>query len=132
MRHRGGLAPRERSARSRLAQILHQEPVLRGSLVRMARVCGKAGCRCTRGEKHVSLYLAIRGPDGRKMIYVPPVWERTVRRWVASWREADGLIDAVSRECLRRFLAGKNAPPEGGGERTRSTKSGAGKERGKR
>jgi len=115
MKHRGGLPARERGARSRLAQLLHQEPVLRGSLVRMARVCGKAGCRCTRGEKHVSLYLAIRGPDGRKMICVPHAWERTVRRWVAAWREADGLIDVVSRECLRHFLAGKSAPPVDGG-----------------
>jgi len=128
MRHRGGLGARERSARSRLAQILHEEPVLRGSLVRMARVCGKAGCRCTRGEKHVSLYLAIRGPDGRKMIYVPPAWERTVRRWVAYWREADGLIDAVSRECLRRFLAGKSSPPpESGAEGRRREQGGRGR-----
>lgn len=117
MRHRGGLTPRERSARSRLAQLLHREPLLRGSLVTMSRVCGKAGCRCTRGKKHVSLYLAIRGAEGRKMIYVPPHWEQTVRCWVESWREADGLIDAVSRECLRRFLAGKSAPPSGGGVR---------------
>lgn len=114
MHHRGGLAARERSARSRLAQILHQEPLLRGSLVTMSRVCGKPGCRCTRGDKHVSLYLAIRGPDGRKMIYVPPAWEGTVRHWVASWREADGLIDVVSMECLRLFLRLKHVPPQGG------------------
>ena len=107
MRHRGGLALRERSARSRLAQLLHQEPLLRGSLVTMSRVCGKAGCCCTRGKKHVSMYLAIRGAEGRKMIYVPRRWEETVCRWVESWREADGLIDAVSRECLLRFLAGR-------------------------
>jgi len=113
MHHRGGLAPHERSARSRLAQLLHQEPLLRGSLVTMSRVCGKAGCRCTRGKKHVSLYLAIRGAEGRKMIYVPPDWERVVRHWVESWREADGLIDAVSRECLLRFLAGRGVDSRG-------------------
>lgn len=107
MHHRGGLSARERSARSLLAQLLHQEPLLRGSVVTMSRVCGKAGCRCTRGEKHVSLYVAIRGAEGRRMIYVPPSWEPAVRRWVEAWRKADGLIDAVSRECLLRFLAGK-------------------------
>jgi len=119
MRHRGGLSPRERSARSRLAQLLHQEPLLRGSVVTMSRVCGKAECRCTRGEKHVSLYLAIRGAEGRKMIYVPPAWEQTVCRWVDAWRKADGLIDAVSRECLLRFLASRAVRPAGkkGGKR---------------
>lgn len=120
MRHRGGLSVRERSARSHLAQMVHQEPLLRGSLVRMARVCGKPGCRCTRGKKHVSLYLAIRSSGVRKMIYVPSEWEETVRCWVEAWREADGLLDAVSGECLRRFLLGKSAPP---------ARRGAGKER---
>ena len=122
MRHRGGLGTRERAARSRLAQILHQEPLLRGSLVSMARVCGKAGCRCTRGVKHVSLYLAVRGPEGRRMVCVPRAWEKTVRRWVECWKEADGLIDAVSRECLRRFLAGRGAPPLDSGVRKEGRK----------
>jgi hypothetical protein len=30
----------------------------------MTRPCGKSGCHCTKGEKHTSLYLAIR-PYGR-------------------------------------------------------------------
>jgi hypothetical protein len=34
--------------------------VPRGSLVSMTRPCGKSGCHCTKGEKHTSLYLAIR------------------------------------------------------------------------
>ena len=82
---------------------------MRGSVVTMSRVCGKAGCRCTRGEKLVSLCLAVRGPTGRRMVYVPRVWEETVRRWVGAWREADDLIDVVSRECVGRFLAAKDA-----------------------
>ena len=60
MRHRGYLPAKERQARSRLAKLLHEKPLLIGSLVSMPRVCGKPGCKCTRGELHPGLYLALR------------------------------------------------------------------------
>ena len=50
MRHRGQFSRSERVARSRLAKLLHNEPFLCGSLVSMRRVCGKQGCKCTRGR----------------------------------------------------------------------------------
>jgi hypothetical protein len=43
-----------------LAQLLHEREVIAGSVVSMARRCGKRGCRCAQGEKHVSLYLSIK------------------------------------------------------------------------
>jgi hypothetical protein len=107
MRHRSHLPAGERRARARLAQIVHEEPLLRGSLVRMARRCGNPRCKCARGEKHVSLYLAIRAGERRRLIFVPRAWEEPVRRWVATWQEAGGLIDRVSAACLERLLAGK-------------------------
>jgi len=60
MRHRGQFTQSERFARSRLAKLLHEQPFLCGSLVTMHRLCGKEGCKCTRGELHPGLYLAIR------------------------------------------------------------------------
>jgi len=110
MRHRSFLSAKERAARSRLAQLLHSSPLLRGSLVRMARTCGKPGCKCLRGEKHVSLYLAIRQGSRRTLVYVPPPWEALIRGCVKTWKEADGLIDEVSRAQLERFLKAKRVP----------------------
>ena len=60
MRPRSHLPDPERRARSRLTQILHEQPFLCGSLVTMQRTCGKPGCKCTRGELHPGLYLALR------------------------------------------------------------------------
>jgi hypothetical protein len=41
------------------------------------------------------------------MIYIPRPLEDTVRRWVETGREVDGLLDAISQQCLETFLAKK-------------------------
>ena len=110
----------ERDARSRAVQRVADRALLRGSLVQMQRTCGKKGCRCQQGQKHPALCLAIRLGGQRKMIYVPHALEETVRRWVQTGQEVDGLLDAISQQCLETFLAkkkealarqGKEKPP---------------------
>ena len=107
MTSRNRFSPQERQARSRLAQILHVQDVICGSLVSMSRTCGKAGCRCARGEKHVSLYLSGKMEGRRRMVYIPPELEEEARRCVAAWREADALTQEVSAACLNRVLERK-------------------------
>ena len=107
MRSRSHLSGKERDARSRLAQLLHDRMLLKGSLVTMSRTCGKPNCKCLRGEKHVSLYLSLRVGKARKMIYVPPALEETVRSWVETNRTAEALVERISRGCLDRFLKAK-------------------------
>jgi hypothetical protein len=104
MRHRGRFSARERKVRSALTKLVHERRLLRGSLVTMSRTCGTAGCKCNRGQKHVSLYLSIRVDGKRKMSYVPSAWEETVRSWVRTSQEMDGLMDEISAGCLERFL----------------------------
>ncbi len=110
----------ERDARSQAVQRVADRALLRGSLVQMQRTCGKKGCRCQQGKKHPALCLAIRWGGQRKMIYVPHALEETVRRWVQTGQEVDGLLDAISQQCLETFLAqkkevlgrqGKEKPP---------------------
>jgi len=97
----------ERWARSRAVKQVARSSLLRGSLVSMARTCGKAGCHCQRGEKHVSLYLAVRRDNRRVMIYVPATMENTVRDWVGNAQEVDGLLELISQQCLAEFLQQK-------------------------
>jgi hypothetical protein len=94
----------QRHARSRAVQHIAENPLLRGSLVSMARHCGKAGCHCQQGEKHVSLYLSVRLNNRRRMIYVPPAMENAVRGWVENAQEVDHLLDFISQQCLTEFL----------------------------
>jgi hypothetical protein len=76
----------ERHARSRLAQLISQQPFLRGSLVERARPCGKPTCRCRQGQLHRSLYLATRHQGQRVLLYVPRALEPTVHQWVHNGR----------------------------------------------
>ena len=87
----------ERHARSQLAQVLSQRGVIRGTLLVRKRKCGKANCRCARGEGHESLFLVI-SEDGRtRQFFVPKDWESRVRQWVADYRRVRNLLEDVSR-----------------------------------
>lgn len=107
MKSRSQRPAEDRHARSRAVQHIADNSLLRGSLVSMARACGKAGCHCQQGEKHVSLYLAVRVNDRRRMIYVPPAMEDAVRGWVENAQEVDQLLDFISQQCLTQFLEQK-------------------------
>lgn len=100
-------SPQERDARSQAIQRVADQALLRGSLVRMERTCGKKNCRCQQGQKHPALCLAIRVGDQRKMIYIPHALEDIVRRWVETGQQVDGLLDAISQQCLETLLAKK-------------------------
>ena len=107
MRHRGHLSKTERTARSKLGKIIAGRRFLCGSLVHMNRVCGKASCKCTRGEKHPALCLAMRVGDKRKMVHVPASWEKTITTWVENYQQIKALMESISQECLQRFLREK-------------------------
>jgi hypothetical protein len=114
---RNRFTPQERSARSRLAQLLHEHDVICGSVVSMARTCGKAGCRCAQGEKHLSLYLSTKVEGKRRMVYLPPELEDEVRKRVAAHREVEHLTDVVSAACVSRVLERKRERKSDGKER---------------
>ena len=100
-------SPQERAARSRMAQLLHEHDVICGSVVSMARTCGKAGCHCVHGDKHISLYLSTKVEGKRRMVYIPPELEEEVRLRVATYREVTALTEAVSAACVERVLERK-------------------------
>lgn len=111
---RSQFEPKERSARSRLAQLLHEHEVICGSVVSMARRCGKAGCHCEQGEKHVSLYLSVKIEGKRRMVYIPAHLEEEVRRRVDVYREVQRLTRVVSEACVNRVLEQKRKAKDHG------------------
>lgn len=66
------------------------------------RVCGKPNCRCTRGEKHRSLYLVLSNGKRLRQLYVPPAWEARVREWVANHQTLREAIKEVSELYWRK------------------------------
>ena len=103
MTPRTTMPPREREVRSRLAQLAHAGEFLRGNLTLMRHACGKPSCRCARGEKHESWYVAY-SQDGRKrMVSVPRGMLAEVRDWMARHREAKDCLEKLSESALERL-----------------------------
>jgi hypothetical protein len=93
---------RERHLRSNLSQLAYEAGFLRGSLSVRERLCGKPGCKCTRGEKHASLYLVLSEAGKSRQVFIPKELESQVRSWVENHRRARDLLDGVCRICLEK------------------------------
>lgn len=104
MKHRGHLSEKQRKARSELTRIIRDLPFVCGSLVTLSRLCGKPGCKCARGERHVSIALSVRIQGKRKMIHVPKRLEKQVEKMVERYRQIKRLLDVVSQDEMARFL----------------------------
>jgi len=87
----------ERRLRSELRKILDSSGMLHGTVIERQRVCGKPNCKCTRGQKHRSLYLVVTEGGKPRQLYVPEGWEQTVRQWVKDYQEARELMEELSR-----------------------------------
>lgn len=95
------------SKRHRAAEILAKKAIIVGSIVEMVHTCGKPGCRCASGEKHVSPYLATRRKGKRIMVSIPRDQEVMVRQWVADYKELMKFVDALSTQTVNDFIAKK-------------------------
>ncbi len=96
-----------RARRRRLARsVADPQGTLRGTLQSQGRRCGRAGCRCARGELHGPyLYLTVHSGGGGRSVYVPGALAGTVGALVAETarREAAlGEISHINLELLRR------------------------------
>ncbi len=107
MTHRSHRPDPERRARSRLAQLIGDQPFLRGSLVERARPCGKPTCRCQQGQLHRSLYLATRHRGKRVLLYIPRALEQTVRLWVQNGRSLSRQVQDLHQLQLDQLLQAK-------------------------
>jgi hypothetical protein len=94
---RTNLSAAERDSRSRLLQQLSSgKGFIRGTLTIRERACGKPNCKCTRGEKHASLYI-VMGIEGKyKQVCVPRSLEADVRNWVEQYQRVQELIEEIS------------------------------------
>jgi len=97
----------ERDTRSRAAQLLANQPFLRGNLVLRYRSCGKSYCRCQRGQRHPALYLYTRSGKKPVCTYIPKALHETVRQWVENGRRVKRLVDQVSQQHLQTLVEQK-------------------------
>ncbi len=79
-------------------EILGRHRLLRGSLLERARFCGKAGCKCSRGEPHPpSLYLSHLVNGVPRHLFIKAADHGRARR--------EALDYKGFRQALRRWRA---------------------------
>jgi hypothetical protein len=97
------LLARRRAAAARLRDV---EQVLTGTLTGQARRCGRAGCRCERGEPHGPYAYFTPRPAGRgRARYVPAALAQVVTRYLSRGEQAEAAlaeISAINAELLAR------------------------------
>jgi len=67
-----------------------------GSVYPLAHTCGKKGCKCYRGEKHISYYLSFNRNGKTKMYYVPQKKLEKVKKWINNYSKLKKLIKELS------------------------------------
>lgn len=104
----------ERHTRSRLHQLLAEaEGFLHGSLIVMARRCGKPSCRCASddGARHLSLCLGQTLGGKTTTVHIPADLEPLVRQWADNFQQASRLLEQLSQEGRRRLGKAKARKP---------------------
>ena len=86
--------------RRRRAALLLTDPeaALHGTLVTQDRRCGKAQCRCMRGELHGPyVYVALARPrGGSRLLYVPEEFRELVQQKIAITERLVAALEAIS------------------------------------
>jgi hypothetical protein len=100
---KSALSERERRVRSELCRLLSSAVLIKGSLSRRATVCGKSGCRCTRGQKHTSVCLVAYDKGALRQQHVPRALHARVRTWVSTYRTVQALLDRLSGYAWQRL-----------------------------
>ena len=102
---KSSLPSKERQAISRLRQILNEPGFLHASLIRHRRRCGKDYCRCNRSKRHYhESWLIGQTLKGRtQMKHLRPELLEQVRIWIERYREADALLERISKTYWQRL-----------------------------
>jgi len=93
---------------ARVKKLARVGPLLAGSLVQIAKHCGRAGCHCQKGEKHVGWYLTRSVKGKTQTTYVPLGMLEEVQGWIQEHRHLKKLIAEISelnRALIRTHVA---------------------------
>ena len=101
---------RDYRALGRLLRVLQRhQPLVPGTLYRLRRKCGKANCRCARGELHAT-WVLTRSEAGQRRLYPVPtdqrgrvrsltreyrLWQLARARWIKRSAAMVALMDQM-------------------------------------
>jgi len=77
--------------------------VLRGSLIRLRRKCGKSNCHCAQGQPHCSPALSYSDRGQTKLLTLPQTQVRKVRAALQRYRQGVRRWERQANAGLRRL-----------------------------
>lgn len=97
--------PRKTDAALRRELVRLTSEILFGTLSERYTICGKATCRCARGERHGPVVqVSYRGPEGKTTGYsVPQASADAVRRGVEAWHRFQALARTLAERNRERL-----------------------------
>ena len=93
-----------------LKQLAEYKPFVDGSVVKVRRRCGNKNCKCTKGQKHESLYLQYKVKGVTTGIYIPVELEEEVRAWSGEHKRIKALtreICDVQKSIIKKYVTEK-------------------------
>ncbi len=78
-------------------KIPYTDEIVKGTLIEMHNVCGKANCKCQRGEKHNCLGLSYYADRQSKVTYIPKTMEKDFKRYVGNYKRVMRCINEISK-----------------------------------
>lgn len=80
------------------------QPVIKGTVYELRRRCGKAGCKCARGELHARMVVSASEKGKTRLGVIPRLFFGEVQEKVRRYQElrrARARLGAIHREVLK-------------------------------
>jgi len=77
--------------------------LVRGSVVKVRRLCGKSTCRCAQGELHETWALSFSHQGRTRMIPLRDEDVRSVRQAIARYQKALTLLQSEALRGIKRL-----------------------------
>ncbi len=77
--------------------------VLRGSLIRLRRKCGKANCHCAHGKLHATPVLSYSDKGTTKLLSLPPALLPPIRAALKRYRQGVLRLERQAKTGLQRL-----------------------------
>ena len=107
--HKASMIEKERRIISQMLKIIQRSDLIRANAVTMARVCGNKNCKCTKGEKHVSLYLSRSNKGKQRLFYIPRELETSAQDKIKRYQRFKVLLDELLKINWERIMKQKKA-----------------------
>lgn len=87
--------------------------IVRGSVVKVRRTCGKEGCRCTQGKLHETWALSYSYQGRTRMIPLRPQDVTTARKAINRYKKQLAQLQSQALHGIKRLHATVKASKRG-------------------